>query len=146
MPALDGAGIMSARFKGLLHCTEDRVFHDLHLVLGEEARAVGDEQVWVREIDVPLDRPGQRLPVVVYVFPRFEETGGWDGAAGVRRLSRRPPAVVKSPLLDRPGRAGDLEGHPLVRRTPNGWVCRHQRLRVELEFFQHSSSHRPRPG
>ena len=97
---------------------------DLHLILCEETRSVGDKEPGVREVNVPLHGVFPIKPAGVVV----ESSSAGDAAEGGLRIvafgpgERPPPAVFELALMRRARWAGDLENELLVPVLPDGRV------------------------
>ena len=103
---------------------------DLDLVLGEECRAIGVEEVGIGEVDVPLDA-GARIEDRAVVVEAIANDGQSASAerpdlARKRKRDLRPPAVLEPTGVDCAGRTRDREDHLLVLVAEHRRVLSHQ--------------------
>ena len=101
---------------------------DLDLVLGEQHRAVGVEEVRIGEVDVPLDADTriEDRAVVVEAVANLEETGSADRVDLVGEGKRRPPAVLERAGVDGAWRTRDPVEQLLVLVPKHRRMLPHQ--------------------
>src|SRR6185437_2474177 len=106
----------SLRHERLAQRSEDGMLGDLDLVLREQCPAVGEEEIDIGEVDVPLDA-NARLEyrhVVVVAVADEDERGSRGGVDSVRQRQLWPAAVLDLSRMHGVGRRRDVEEDALV--------------------------------